>query len=114
MHNSLDNEGFDYSGAGALRAYKKLCKDFGNDVVQSFINSRAEVVNNSLITDNLLGSVFPEKNAVDFEAINNFIGEKYFELTGVAKNPLTGFDGKLTTEVIGEISSFLSIDDVQL
>jgi hypothetical protein len=132
MHNSSGEDCFDYSGAGTLRDYKKLCEDFGNEIVQSFISSRAEVVDTSLITDNeellnsisgepyssvlgsILDSVFPEKNAVDFGALDNFIGEKYFELTGVAKDPLTGFDGKLTTEVIGEISSFLSIDDVQL
>ena len=93
---------------------------------------REELFNTSLITDNeellssisgelysyllgsILDSVFQEKNAVDFGVIDNFIGKNYFELTGVAKDPLTGFDGKLTTEVIGEISSFLSIDDVQL
>ena len=132
MHNSLDKEGFDYSDAGALKVYKKLCEDFGNEIVQSFISSRAEVVDTSLITDNeellnsisgkpysymlssILDSVFPEKQAVDFSTLNHFIGKKYFELTGVAIDPLTGFDGKLTTEVIGEISSFLSIDDVQL
>lgn len=132
IHNSLDNEGFDYNDAGALRVYKKLCENFGNEIVQSFINSRTEVVDTSFITDNeellnttsgehyssvlgsILGSVFPEKNAIDFVAIDNFISEQYFELTGVAKDPLTGFDEKLTTKVIGEISSFLSIDDVQL
>ena len=133
MQNSLGEESFDYSGAGTLRDYKRLCEDFGNGIVQSFISSRAEVVDTSLITDNeellnsisgkpysymlssILGYVFPEKQAIDFSTLNHFIDEKYFELTGVAKDPLlTGFDGKLTTEVIGEISSFLSIDDVQL
>lgn len=62
----------------------------------------------------ILDSVFSEKQAVDFSTLNHFMDENYFELTGVAINPLTGFDGKLTTKVMGKISSFLPIDDVQL
>lgn len=134
MHNFSDEDFADFSKAGALRTYKKLCENLGSDIVQSFINSREEVVDTSLITDNedllnsisedqncyssvvnsMLSRVFLEKDTINFRAIDNFISENYFTLTEIAKDPLIASEGKLSTDIIGEISSFLSIDDVQL
>jgi hypothetical protein len=50
-----------------------------------------------------------------FNNIENFINDNYFELVGIAKNPLkTGFDGKfgVATEILTEIFSFLDLNDV--
>jgi hypothetical protein len=132
MHDTLSDQDYlisDHTNIGGLRAYQKLCKKFGNDTVQSFINSREEVVNINSITDPVmlaenisedlglfkspLSSLFSEKNDIDFQSIDNLIYNNYFELTGVTKTSVR-IQEIIPTEVVGEISSFLDLNDVDL
>jgi hypothetical protein len=130
MHDTLSYQNCiinDYTDIGGLRAYQKLCKKFGNDTVQSFINSREEVVDINSITDpttlaenisedlglfkSPFSFLFPEKNDIDFQSIDNLINDNYFEFTGVTKSLVRAQD-IIPTEIIGEISPFLYLSDV--
>ncbi len=89
----------EYSQVKSLNLYQECYSKLDKKIVQKFI-----APTNS-----------PEKKIIDFVAIDKFINDNYFELTGIAKNPLEkGFEGKLgtATEILQEISSFLTLNDV--
>jgi hypothetical protein len=119
-----------------LRGYTKLCVELGKNQVKSIIKSRKENIIDinltlkgvesldeifvdakklpSSVLDSMISSIFPgvEEKNIDFNYIDNFIYRNYFEIAGVAKDPLSGFDQKLVLDVVGEIASFLEFGDI--
>lgn len=119
-----------YDYIADLKIYHKLCNKIGKNSVQNFIESKETLVDMYSVKENaeiiesidrmlvnfyLISSIFPEHQVIDFNNIDEFINNNYFELAGIAKKPLkTGFYGKfgVATEILTEISSFLDLNGV--
>lgn len=117
-----------YDAIFDLKTYHKLCSKFGKNTAQNFIVSKEtlvdmysvqkdseiiESIDKMLVNSFLINSIFPEKQVIDFNSIDEFINDNYFELAGIAKNPLEkSFEGKFgtATEILREISSFLTLN----
>ena len=119
-----------YDDIADLKIYHRLCNKIGKNSVQNFIESKEalvdiysveenakiiESIDKMLVNSLLINSIFPEHQVIDFDNIDKLINDNYFELVGIAKNPLEkGFYGKfgVATEILKEISSFLDLNDV--
>ena len=92
-----------YDYIADLKIYHKLCNKIGKNSVQNFIESKETLVDMYSVKENaeiiesidrmlvnfyLISSIFPEHQVIDFNNIDEFINNNYFELAGIAKKPL--------------------------